>query len=86
MRSKRLDFKVIRYTNDEVLNNFAGVLEDLGRRCYPSLQRRGRVKTSFAEEKGEAFGALGFQDGWQPVLLSGCIASPSRIEGVQYVS
>ncbi len=27
-----LGLQVIRYTNDEVLNNVAGVLEDLGRR------------------------------------------------------
>ena len=45
---RSLGLQVIRYTNDDILNNIEGVLEDLSHRLlsestspYPSLQRRG---------------------------------------------
>ena len=60
---RSLGLQVIRYTNDDILNNIEGVLEDLSHRLlsestspYPSLQRRGcenRIITKGGErEKG----------------------------------
>jgi very-short-patch-repair endonuclease len=54
---KSLGLQVIRYTNQEILKNLDGVLEDLWGRMsvgstspHPSLQRRGMSKSLLTKE------------------------------------